>query len=154
MIQNIKNENFIQVQMYSVITVWRGSTSAASMAMLMASKEGFRTTGISSGRLDFDKFGFIVSKHIICSKQSVIPRRSNTLIAWFLSEFVKICKQITKLKSQLTNWYLMKTNFALLDTIIHLRYIQFCVDWCFAKGFVVERLVWSNHKATFRVRNC
>lgn len=73
-------------------TVWRGSISATSIAMLMASKEGFKITGNSSGWLDFERFGFIVSKQIICSKQSFISRRSSTFIAWFSSELVKIWK--------------------------------------------------------------
>lgn len=71
-------------------TVRRGSTSAKSTAMFMASMAGFSTTGNSSGRDDRDRLGFMVSKQIISSKQSLIPILSNTFIAWTLSEFVNI----------------------------------------------------------------
>lgn len=70
-------------------TVRRGSTSATSSAIFMASMDGLRSTGNSSGRVELGRFGFMVSKHMICSKQSFKPSRSNTLTAWVLSEFVK-----------------------------------------------------------------
>ena len=71
-------------------TVRRGSTSATSSAIFMASIDGLRSTGNSLGRVELGRFGFMVSKHRICSKQSFKPSRSNTLTAWVLSEFVKI----------------------------------------------------------------
>lgn len=86
-------------------TVRLGSTLAASMAIFIASIEGFNITGISSGRVALERLKFIVSKQIICSKQSVIPRRSNAFIAWTRSEFVKICTftfKISSTKSKLT----------------------------------------------------
>ena len=62
-------------------TVRRGSKLAAWIATVMASSDGFRRTGNSSGRVAFGRFGLMVSKHTICSKQSFIPRRSNTVSA-------------------------------------------------------------------------
>lgn len=38
---------------------------AASRAIFMASNDGFRITGNSSRRVDFGRFGFIVSKQMI-----------------------------------------------------------------------------------------
>lgn len=64
-----------------VCTVRSGSIPTASMAILKACIEGFSSTGNSSGRLDVDMFGFIVSKQMIFSKQSLIPKRSSAFIA-------------------------------------------------------------------------
>ena len=71
-------------------TVRRGSMSAASRAILMASIDGLRTTGNSFGRVAVGRFGFIVSKHMIFSKQPSKPNRPRTSVACFMSEFVNI----------------------------------------------------------------
>lgn len=54
---------------------------AAEIAIAIASREGFKRTGISSGRVAIDRFGLRVSKHIICSKQSSNPSLLNAFVA-------------------------------------------------------------------------
>ena len=95
-------------------TVRRGSTSATSSAIFMASIDGLRSTGNSLGRVELGRFGFMVSKHRICSKQSFKPSRSNTLTAWVLSEFVKIWNKFKHNLVLVKIWSKFKHNLVLV----------------------------------------
>lgn len=142
------------------LTAWRGSTLATWRASFMASIEGFKRTGNSSGRVAFERFGFIVSKQIIWSKQSVISSRFRHVIAWFLSELVKIWRKLKKkmkLATSLINWFIKdysgNTAHNNYDYHIVVDDVQSFSGWCCIRGCVVEDLVWSNHTAIFRARN-
>ena len=127
----------------------RGSTWETSRAIFIASIDGFKTTANSSGRVEFGKLGFNVSKQMIWSKQSSNPSLFRTLIAWTLSEFVKICK--TKIKFEAVNNYLIYSNDFLF--FIFAYNLRFSFGWCYVKDYVAEDLAWSRRMAIFRERN-